>query len=63
MFKKNSEIVCVDATHGTSIYKGMILVTVLVIDQFGKGFHAAWLITKSENEATMTNFFKELKSK
>ena len=45
MLKKNaSKIVCLDSTHETNQYK-FKLVTVLVPDEFGKGYPVAHLIT------------------
>lgn len=54
--------VCVDATHDTQRYH-FLLVTVLVVDDFGKGFPAAWFITSNENEELLTEFFTSLKER
>jgi len=53
---------CIDATHGTNMY-GHLLVTVMVIDDYGSGVPVAWLITKSENTESLIEFFTGLKRK
>lgn len=52
--------VCCDSTHGTNGYD-FLLTTLLVIDEFGEGFPAAWCISNHEDFTTMCNFFSEVK--
>jgi len=54
--------VCVDSTHGTNHHK-FLLVTLLIIDEFGSGIPVAWFITSSENQGTLLEFFQALKKK
>lgn len=37
-------VICVDATHSTNYYE-YLLVTVMVVDDFGEGIPVAWAIT------------------
>ena len=48
--------ICVDATHGTNVYD-FLLVTVLVVDDFGEGIPVGWLITNKEDTGSLTHFF------
>ena len=48
--------ICVDATHGTNVYD-FLLVTVLVVDDFGEGIPIGWLITNKEDTGSLTHFF------
>lgn len=52
--------ICVDATHGTQKYK-FLLVTVLIVNDFGKGVPVAWLVTTNETEIMLKSFFKHLR--
>lgn len=54
--------ICVDATHGTQRYH-FLLVTVLVVDEFGKGLPVAWFITSNETQEMLTLFFSALKER
>ena len=61
MFQKfASKGVCCDSTHGTNAYDFM-LNTVLVKDEFGQGFPAAWCLSNHEDFTTMVIFFNEIK--
>ena len=63
MFKKHSsKIVCVDGTHGTNQY-AFNLITVLVPDEFGKGYPVAHLISNRQDETVMTLFFQAIRSR
>ena len=46
MMKKSGHngIICIDSTHGTNIYD-FLLITVLVVDEFGEGFPVGWCIS------------------
>lgn len=52
--------VCCDSTHGTNGYD-FLLTTLLVIDEYGEGFPAAWCISNHEDFTTMCTFFREIK--
>ena len=52
--------VCCDSTHGTNAYD-FSLTTVLVADEFGKGFPVAWCLSNHEDFTTMLIFFNEVK--
>ncbi len=55
-------VICVDATHSTNQYE-FLLVTVMVIDDFGEGIPVAWAITTREDTSMLTYFFQELRTK
>ncbi len=58
-----NNVVSIDGTHHTTQYC-FILVTVLVIDENGRGFPAAWFITpKEKNENYLDMFFFELRKR
>lgn len=52
--------VCCDSIHGTNGYD-FLLTTLLVIDEYGEGFPAAWCISNHEDFKTMCTFFCEIK--
>ena len=52
--------VCCDSTHGNNGYD-FLLTALLVIDEFGEGFLAAWCISNHEDVTTMCTFFSEIK--
>ncbi len=52
--------VCCDSTHGTNAYD-FSLTTLLVSDEFGKGFPVAWCLSNHEDFTTMLTFFNEVK--
>jgi len=55
-------IVCLDSTHSTTQYK-FLLVTVMVVDDFGEGNPVAFMISNREDEAALTAFFQSIKSR
>ena len=55
-----SSVVCVDSTHGTNMYD-FLLITILVLDEFGEGLPIAWAISNKENTETLTVFMKKLR--
>lgn len=59
-FAKN--VICVDATHCTTQYD-FKLVTILVMDEFGEGIPAAWMVSNREDTNTLKHFFEALKIK
>ncbi|XP_049779635.1 uncharacterized protein LOC126176522 [Schistocerca cancellata] len=60
--KFGSNIVCVDSTHCTNVYK-LLVTTLLVIDEFGSGIPVAFCISNKENTAIMTQFFTCVREK
>ena len=59
--KHSSKILCVDGTHGTNQY-AFNLITVLVPDEFGKGYPVAHLISNRQDESVMKFFFEAIKN-
>lgn len=53
--------VCIDSTHGTNAYD-FLLVTLLVIDEFGEGFPVVWCITNHEDFTSLCIMFTQLKA-
>jgi hypothetical protein len=61
MFQKfASNGVCCDTTHGTNAYD-FSLATILVADEFGKGFPAGWCISNHEDFTVMHLFFSMIR--
>ncbi|KAL4130861.1 hypothetical protein QTP88_008240 [Uroleucon formosanum] len=58
--KFSSEKLCIDATHGTNQYN-FNLTTIVVIDEFGEGYPAAFCISSKIDEVHMTVFFSKIK--
>ncbi|GBN34017.1 hypothetical protein AVEN_26662-1 [Araneus ventricosus] len=57
MLKKfGNNVVCLDSTHGTNAYN-FKLITILIIDEFGEGFPAAWCISNREDYTALKKFF------
>lgn len=54
------KVICIDATHSTNSYD-FLLITVLVLDEFGEGVPVAWAISDKEDEKSPTVFFNSLK--
>ena len=57
-----NNIICVDATHGTNEYDFM-LVSMIVIDDYGEGCPVAWCFTNREDELSLTHFFSHIEQK
>lgn len=62
LIKHGQQAICVDSTHGTNMY-GFLLVTLLIVDEFGLGVSVAWFITTSEDQETLSNFFSAIYSR
>lgn len=62
MKKYCKDVICMDATHGTNAYD-FLLITVLVVDEFGEGIPVAWAISNSEDTAHLVAFLTALKGK
>jgi hypothetical protein len=56
-FGKN--VVCCDATHATNVY-GFLLITLMIIDDFGEGIPVAWAISTREDTGVLKVFFNAL---
>ncbi len=55
--------VCIDAaTHGTTAYD-FLLISVIVVDEFGEGFPAGWCFSNREDKNILVNFFTHLKKR
>lgn len=62
IFKKyGRDKICVDGTHGLHPYD-FILHTMLVVDEYGNGFPAAFCFSNCSNESLLEIFFLQLKS-
>jgi hypothetical protein len=57
-----NNVICLDATHGTNLYD-FLLVTVMVIDDFGEGIPVGWAITSREDTSMLTYFLKALRER
>ena len=64
MMKKfgHNRIICIDSTHGTNIYH-FLLVTILIVDEYGEGFPVGWCISNREDQFVLENFFRAIKEK
>ena len=60
MKRFGGNVIYVDATHGTNGYD-LILITVMVIDEYGEGFPVAWCISNREDQLLPINFFNALR--
>jgi len=60
LYRFSNKCICLDATRGAN-QQGFYLVTLLVVDDRGKGFPVTWLLTKREDEASLSIFFAALK--
>ncbi|XP_057301394.1 uncharacterized protein LOC130635887 [Hydractinia symbiolongicarpus] len=63
MFIKGANKVhCIDGTHSTNKYE-FPLTTVIVPDEFNKGYPVGWLISNRNDELTLRPFLEEIKSR
>ena len=60
MLRENPRILCVDATHGITGYS-FYLLSIVVIDRYGKGLVIGWAITSRENLRTWEILAKSLR--
>lgn len=58
--KFGGNIICVDSTHGLNPYD-FELTTILVIDEFGRGFPTAFMFTNKKDTYINEIFFNEVK--
>ncbi|KAI8482789.1 hypothetical protein Bbelb_394510 [Branchiostoma belcheri] len=59
---QDKEVICLDATHGTNQY-GYKVLTLVVPDEFGKGYPVGHLISSHMDERTLYYFFKGVKNR
>ena len=52
-------VFCMEATHSTNMYD-FLLITVLVIDDFGEGVPVAWAISNREDADTLSLLLPEV---
>ena len=57
-----SNVICIDATHGTNIYD-FYLVSLMTVDDYGEGVPEAWAITNKEDGCMLTEFFMSIKKR
>ena len=63
MLKANgNKCICMDATYGVNMYAFM-LISILVIDEYGEGIPVAWAITNREHTAILIQYMKAIKQK
>ena len=60
--KHSSKITCIDATHGTNQYR-FPLISLVVPDDFGKGYLVGHLISNRSSEEVLTPFLETIKEK
>ena len=46
-------VVCIDSTHKSTGYD-FLLITVVVVDEFGEGYPVAWCLCNKEDQILMT---------
>ena len=54
--------ICMDTTYGVNIYDFM-LVSVLIIDEYGEGIPVAWAITNREDTVILIQYMKAIREK
>ena len=62
MVKFGNNIVCLDATHGTTMYN-FLLITAIIVDEYGEGVPVAWALSNREDKIALVNFLKSVKTK
>ena len=51
-------LLCIDATHNTTVYENLNLMTLIVRDHWGHGIPVAWMLASSGTEETIVYFLK-----
>ena len=59
MMEFDNNIICIDATHNTNMYD-FYMITIVVVDEFGKGIPVGWAIRNREDGCILTQFFKNI---
>ena len=62
MVKFGNNIVCLDATHGTTMYD-FLLITAIIVDDYGEGVPVAWTLSNREDKIVLVNFLKSVKAR
>jgi len=57
-----AKVICMDSMHGTNVYDFM-LVSIIVVDNYGEGLPVAWALTNHEVATVLVEFLKELKAR
>ena len=60
--KFGNNIVCLDATHGTTTYD-FLLITVVIVDEYGEGVPIAWALSNREDKSVLVQFLKSVKTR
>lgn len=55
-----NKVICIDATHSTNMYD-FLLITVLIVDEFGEGVPVGWAISNREDTSTLSLFLEKLR--
>ena len=59
MKEYGKKVICIDSTHKTTGYD-FLLITVMVVDEYGEGYPVAWCLSNREDQILMTNYMKQL---
>ena len=62
MVKFGNNIVCLDATHGTTMYD-FLLITAIIVDEYGEGVPIAWALSNREDKGVVVHFLKSVKTR
>ena len=57
-----NKAILMDATHGTTQYD-FLLISILVIDEYGEGLPVAWAISNGEDATLLVQFLKAVHTK
>ena len=57
-----TNIICMDDTHGTNSYD-FSLITVLVVDEFGEGYPAAWRLCNRTDKYVLIDFLMAVRNR
>ena len=57
IMKFSEKIVCLDSTHGTTMYD-FLLITVMALDEHDEGVPIAWALSNREDLSVLVEFFK-----
>ena len=57
VIKFGNSIVCLDATHGTTMYD-FLIITAIVVDEYGEGVPIAWGLSNRKDKSVLVYFLK-----
>lgn len=61
MLKKfGGNVICMDSTHGTNAYQ-FLLISIMVLDDFGEGIPVAWAISNKEDTSSLVLYLTAVK--